>query len=60
LSSRIFGVADSTVTNLQGAALKIEGDLSINGIYLPGLPNMTVVNGTRIVPITKVLVPPTK
>ncbi len=60
LSGRIFGVADGTVTNLQGAELKLEGDLSINGIRMPGLPNMTVVNGTRIVPVTKVLVAPAK
>ena len=60
LSGRIFGVADGTVTNLQGADLKLEGDLSINGIRMPGLPNMTVVDGTRIVPITKVLVAPAK
>ena len=58
LSGAMFGVADSTVTDLQGADLKLQGDLSINGINMPGLPNMTVVNGTRIIPVTKVLVPP--
>ncbi len=58
LSGTVMGVADSTVTNLQGADLKLEGDLFINGIRMPGLPNMTVVDGTRIVPVTKVLVPP--
>ena len=59
LSGSVFGVADSTVNNLQGADLKLEGDLSINGINMPSLPNMTVVNGTRIVPVTKVLAPVT-
>ena len=58
LSGAVFGVADSTVTNLQGVDLTLKGDLAINGILVPSLPTMIVANGTRIVPVTKVLVPP--
>lgn len=57
LSGTMMGVADSTVTNLQGADLKLSGDLTINGINLPGLPSLNLVNGTRIIPVTKVLAP---
>ncbi len=57
LSGTIMGVADSTVTNLLGADLKLSGDLTINGINLPGLPSMEVADGTRILPVTKVLAP---
>jgi TRAP-type C4-dicarboxylate transport system substrate-binding protein len=57
LSGNIFGVAGSTVTNLQGADLKLSGDLTINGINLPGLPSLHLADGTRIIPVTKVLAP---
>ena len=57
LSGTTMGVADSTVTNLQGSDLKLSGDLTINGINLPGLPSLEVADGTRIIPVTKVLAP---
>ncbi len=57
LSSSMFGVANSTVTNLQGADLKLMGNLSVNGINMPGQPTIVVANGTSIVPVTKVLAP---
>ena len=60
LSGTIMGVADSTVTNLLGTDLKLAGDLTVNGINMPGQPGINVADGTRIIPVTKVLAPSEK
>jgi TRAP-type C4-dicarboxylate transport system substrate-binding protein len=57
LSRTMMAVADSTVTNLQGADLKLAGNLSVNDINMPGLPSLNVVDGTRVIPVTQVLAP---
>ncbi|MFN8494627.1 MAG: fasciclin domain-containing protein [Caldilineaceae bacterium] len=60
LSGDVFGLANRTVTNLQGVPLKVAGELFINDITLANTPNLVVVNGTCIVPVTKVLLSPAK
>src|SRR6266498_3069929 len=57
LSGAVLGNYDATVTNQLGTELKINGDISINGIYMGSLPSLTVVNGTRIIPVTQLLLP---
>ena len=57
LSGRMFGVANSTVTNLQGVDLKLMGNLTVNGINMAGQPSLNVVDGTSILPVTQVLAP---
>ena len=49
---------DATVKNLLGTELIIKGDMCINQICMLGLPSITVINGTRIKPVTSVLMPP--
>jgi uncharacterized surface protein with fasciclin (FAS1) repeats len=58
LSGAVFGNYDRIVVNLQGMPLKLNGDLRINGKFVSALPSITVINGTRIVPVTQVLLPP--
>lgn len=58
LSGATLGNYDATVTTLQGMELKLAGDLSINGGYVGTFPSFTVVNGTRIIPVTKLWVSP--
>lgn len=57
LSGSMYGVANSTVTNLQGEELKLMGNLTVNGTGMSGQPSINVADGTTIVPVTKVLAP---
>jgi hypothetical protein len=38
----------------------ITGNFSINGISMQTGPSLTVLNGTRMIPVTKVLLPPSR
>jgi uncharacterized surface protein with fasciclin (FAS1) repeats len=55
-SGAFMSYTDITVTNIQGTELKIGSDV-INGIGLLNVPTPTVANGTRVYPVTSVLLP---
>lgn len=58
LSGMTFGNTNSTVKNLLGKELRLSEDISINGIPRGSLPGVTVANGTRLIPIEKLLPTP--
>ena len=58
LSGAFLGQPDITVTNMDGKNLKINGDICINELCMPFLPSITVTNGTRITPVSKLLMQP--
>lgn len=54
LSNATYSGNDATVTNMQGVELSLEGN-AINGISVSNVPAPTAANGTRIYPVTSVL-----
>jgi hypothetical protein len=43
---------------MQGMKIKINGEVSVNNIYMGATPNPTVANGTRIIAVSKLILPP--
>jgi fasciclin domain-containing protein len=60
LSGTGLGNTDIAVTNMDGKDLKLEGDISINEICMPFAPSINVINGTRIIPVSIVLMSPSQ
>jgi hypothetical protein len=58
ISGKVLGQTDATLTSLAGTEVKIEGDTTINGVSMPFSPSITILNGTRIMPVTKLFVMP--
>lgn len=57
LSNATYSGNGAVVTNMQGVELSLEGSL-INDIGVSNVPTPTVANGTRVYPVTGVLLPP--
>lgn len=57
LSDATYSYNDAIVTNMQGVELSLVGDV-INDINVSNVPTPTVANGTRVYPVTSVLLPP--
>ncbi len=54
LSDATYSFNDATVTNMQGIELSLIGD-AVNDINVSNVPSPTVANGTRVYPVTSVL-----
>jgi Fasciclin domain/Domain of unknown function (DUF4397) len=55
ISGATLGETDATVKNLLGTELTLNGSLSVNGVQMDDSPSFFALNGTRILPVTRLL-----